>query len=241
VPHPSPAPKDSFLGDNASAPITAAPDSTSGPSTALGICDGSILPPVFSPDLFSPASTDSDQDFIISAAEIASAPAEDLAAAPTHSYGTRLKNNIRQPKQRTDGTSTYSISRVSSSEPSSHIVAMKNPLWLTTMKAEFDALILNKTWCLIPPRDDLNLINSKWVFKLKHKLDGSIDRYKARFVARGFKQQYGVDYDDTFSLVIKPTTIRLLLSLAITNNWSLRQIYIQNAFLHGILEEDVYM
>jgi hypothetical protein len=239
--HPSPAPDNSFPGDNASAPITAAPNSAPGPSTVPTICDGSILPPVFSPDLFSPASTDSDQVFIIPAAEIASAPAEDLAAAPTHSYGTRLKNNIRQPKQRTDGMVTYSVSRVSSSEPSSHIDAMKNPLWLTAMKTEFDALILNKTWRLIPPRDDLNIIDSKWVFKLKHKADGSIDRYKARLVAKGFKQQYGVDYDDTFSPVIKPTTIRLLLSLAVTNNWSLRQIDIQNAFLHGILEEDVYM
>jgi histone deacetylase 1/2 len=118
---------------------------------------------------------------------------------------------------------------------------MKHPLWSQAMHDEFDALIKNETWHLIPPQDGLNIIDSKWVFRLKHKADGTIDRYKARLVAKGFKQQYGVDYDDTFSPVVKPTTIRLLLSLAVSNNWCLRQIDIQNAFLHGILEEDVYM
>jgi hypothetical protein len=98
------------------------------------------------------------------------------------------------------------------------------------MHDEFDALIKNETWHLIPPQDSLNIIDSKWVFRLKHKADETIDRYKARLVAKGFKQQYGVDYDDTFSPVVKPTTIRLLLSLAVSNNWCLRQIDIQNAF-----------
>jgi len=118
---------------------------------------------------------------------------------------------------------------------------MEHPLWRQAMDDEFQALLTNKTWHLVPPRAGLNVIDCKWVFKLKQKPDGSIDHYKARLVAKGFKQQYGVDYDDTFSPVVKPTTIRLLLSLAVSRGWPIRQIDIQNAFLHGLLHEDVYM
>jgi hypothetical protein len=79
------------------------------------------------------------------------------------------------------------------------------------------------------------------VFKLKRKADGSIERYKARLVAKGFKQRFGYDYEETFSPVIKYATIRLVLSLAISQDWSLRQLDVQNAFLHGQLEETMFM
>ena len=109
------------------------------------------------------------------------------------------------------------------------------------MNDEFQALLKNKTSHLVPPRAGLNIIDCKWIFKLKQNPDGSINRYKARLVAKGFKQQYVVDYDDTFSLVVKPTTIWLLLSLAISRGWAIQPIYIQNVILHDFLNEDVYM
>ncbi|KAK1647556.1 hypothetical protein QYE76_065361 [Lolium multiflorum] len=109
------------------------------------------------------------------------------------------------------------------------------------MDLEFQALQNNGTWQLVPPRSGVNIIDSKWIFKVKKHADGSIERYKARLVAKGFKQRYGLDYEDTFSPVVKPTTIRLLLSLAVTWGWTLRQLDVQNAFLHGVLEEEVYM
>jgi hypothetical protein len=109
------------------------------------------------------------------------------------------------------------------------------------MQAEYDALMRNKTWHLVPPQAGRNLIDCKWVCKVKYKADGSLDRHKARLVAKGFKQRLGIDYDDTFSPVVKPATIRLILSLAVSHGWVLRQLDVQNAFLHGILEEEVYM
>jgi hypothetical protein len=109
------------------------------------------------------------------------------------------------------------------------------------MVDEYNSFMCNKTCILVPPASGCNIIDCKWVYKVKYKVDGSVDRHKAQFVAKGFKQRLGIDYDDTFSLVVKPTTIRLMLSLAVLHSWVLRQLDVQNALLHGILEEEVYM
>jgi hypothetical protein len=126
-------------------------------------------------------------------------------------------------------------------EPSTYQDALSIPHWRDAMELEFHALMKNETWRLVPPHPGLNLIDSKWVFKTKRHSDGFIERYKARLVAKGFKQRYGMDYKDTFSPVVKPATIRLLLILVVAKGWHLRQLDVQNAFLHGVFEEEVYM
>ena len=160
---------------------------------------------------------------------------------------TRAMRGIHRPRKRTDGMVAWLAACMAqsvadpSAEPRHFRAALGVPHWRAAMEQEFSALLENKTWHLVPPVPGANVIDSKWVFKVKRHSDGSIERYKARLVAKGFKQRYGLDYEDIFSPVVKTTTIRLLLSLAVNRGWSLRQLDVQNAFLHGVLEEEVYM
>ncbi|KAF5462902.1 hypothetical protein F2P56_018869 [Juglans regia] len=126
-------------------------------------------------------------------------------------------------------------------EPKTFRQAEHDPNWHQAMQSEIDALHENKTWSLVPPSPDMNLVTSKWVFKVKTKADGSVERYKARLVARGFSQLHGLDYDETFSPVVRPATIRLILHLALSQGWPLKQLDVSNAFLHGELQETVYL
>ena len=109
------------------------------------------------------------------------------------------------------------------------------------MDSEFYSLLKQQTWSLVPPLVDKNVVTCKWVYKLKRHSDGTITRYKARLVVRGYLYQYGLDYKETFSPVVKPTTVRLLLALALNYGWPLKQLDVSNAFLHGILKDVVYM
>lgn len=109
------------------------------------------------------------------------------------------------------------------------------------MQLEYDALMLNKTWSLVPPTSDMNVLGIKWIYKLKLKPDGNVDRCKSKLVAQGYNQQNGLDYNQTFSPVVKTTTIRVVLTIALTKKWSIRKLDVSNAFLHGDLAEKVYM
>lgn len=87
----------------------------------------------------------------------------------------------------------------------------------------------------------MHVVSCRWVYKLKHHHDGSIARHKVRLVEKRFSQAHGVDYTETFSPVVKQATIRVVLALAVHFDWPLHQLDITNAFLHGILREDIYM
>jgi histone deacetylase 1/2 len=177
-------------------------------------------------------------------ATVESAPA--IEPAPGRAV-TRLQRGIVQPKKRFDGTIAWSATCMAHAadrtlcEPNNLSDALSTAHWKTAMNDEYSALMKNNTWQLVPPHSGINVIDSKWVFKVKKNSDGSIERYKARLVAKGFRQRYGQDYEDTFSPVVKPATIRLLLSIAVSRGWHLRQLDIQNAFLNGVLEEEVFM
>ncbi|GAA0149586.1 transmembrane signal receptor [Lithospermum erythrorhizon] len=115
------------------------------------------------------------------------------------------------------------------------------PLWRAAMRDEIDAMIRTNTWTLVPQLPSMHVIRCRRIYKLKNDAQGKVTRRRACLVAKGNHQHEGIDYFDTFIPVVKHTTVRLMLRLAITFRWPLRQIDIQNAFLHGDLDETVYM
>lgn len=109
------------------------------------------------------------------------------------------------------------------------------------METEYDSLLKNNTWTLVDPPPNRPIVSSKWLFRRKYKSDGSIDRYKARFVACGFSHIEGIDYYETFSPVIKMTSLRVLLALATIHNYYVHQMDVTTAFLNGVLNEEIYI
>jgi len=145
---------------------------------------------------------------------------------------TRSKSGFRVPAL----FQTESLSPI----PRSYRTALADPNWRTAMEAEFSALLSNNTWDLLPRPAGANVVTGKWVFKHKFHADGSFERYKARWVLRGFTQRPGVDFAETFSPVVKPATVRTVLSLAVSRSWPIHQLDVNNAFLQGHLSETVY-
>lgn len=154
---------------------------------------------------------------------------------------TRAKSGIFKKKAFASGSSSSPSPDYLQTEPPNFTVAARLPEWREAMDSEFVALQRQCTWSLVPSTSSHNIIGCRWVYKLKRNSDGSVARYKARLVAKGFHQQAGLDYDETFSPVVKPPTVRIILSLAAHHRWSLRQLDVSNAFLHGFLKEDVFM
>ncbi|PKI62383.1 hypothetical protein CRG98_017189 [Punica granatum] len=109
------------------------------------------------------------------------------------------------------------------------------------MAEEIHALELNKTWTVEQLPTGKRPIGCKWVFKVKRRADGSVERYKAWLVAKGFTQVEGIDFHETFAPVAKLVTVRCLLTVAVARGWIIHQMDVNNAFLHGDLEEEVYM
>ncbi|XP_071727927.1 uncharacterized mitochondrial protein AtMg00810-like [Rutidosis leptorrhynchoides] len=119
--------------------------------------------------------------------------------------------------------------------------ALSDPNWNMAMVDEYKALMDNNTWILVPRTSNMHVICSMWIFRHKIKSDGKLERYKARLVCDGRSQTIDIDCNETFSPVVKPATIRLVLSIALSKSWHINQLDVKNVFLHGSLNETVYM
>ena len=109
------------------------------------------------------------------------------------------------------------------------------------MQSEYDAVMKNQTWKIVDCPHDVKPIGCKWVYRIKYKANGDIDKYKARLVAKGFAHKEGIDYEENFAPTTKWNTIRIVLALAAQNGWKVHQMDVKSAFLNGDLKEDVYM
>jgi hypothetical protein len=128
-----------------------------------------------------------------------------------------------------------------SEDPKTYDEASKHDNWRKAMDSEIEAIEKNETWELTDLPSDAKKIGVKWIYKIKYNEQGKIEKYKARLVAKGYTQQHGIDYNEVFAPVARWDTIRTILALAALKNWYVFQLDVKSAFLHGELDEDIYV
>lgn len=167
-------------------------------------------------------------------------PSHDVSNKPIHTHHmvVRSQNHIYELKQLHLTTKhlipqTFKLATVSQ--------ALKEPLWREGMCEELNALIKSGTWEMVPKQPYQNLVDCKWFHRVKRHPNGHVTQFKARLIARGFHQGPGVDFTDTCSPIIKPTTIRIILSIVLNRGWNIQQLDVNKTFLHEHLVEKVYL
>ena len=126
-------------------------------------------------------------------------------------------------------------------EPHTYRKAHTDPFWQQAMNEELGTLHKNHTWDRVDLPPSQSIVDCRWVYKIKTKADGSVERYKARLIAKGFTQEYGINYEETLDPIARLTSIRCLIVVAVVRRWPLYQMDVKNSFLNGDLQEEVYM
>ena len=162
------------------------------------------------------------------------------SAGPSNSHALHHSNRVTTLPSHLHDFHCFSA-LASLQEPQTFHEASSNPLWQQPMKEELDALHKTGTWYLVDLPSGKSTIGYKWVYKIKTRSHGIVDRYKARLVARGFTQEYGIYYEETFSHVARLSFVRTLIIVFAARKWPLFQMNVKNAFLNGELLEKVYM
>lgn len=171
---------------------------------------------------------------------------DDVNGDPTYTTRALMPDGTDRPNTRRFpfmGSTFFNlhVALADDTEPKTFHEASKSSKWMSAMREEYDSLIKNDTWKLVERPSSRNIIDNRWVYKVKRNDDESVERYKARLVARGFTQEYGSDYHETFSPVVRFTSIRSILAIAAQRKMHLKQFDVKTAFLNGDLNEVIYM
>eukprot|EP00253_Pinus_taeda_P025919 PITA_25919 len=118
---------------------------------------------------------------------------------------------------------------------------MQQPIWVDAMVEEYDSIVRNSVWDVVLRPDNKSVVSSHWLYKVKQAVDGSVEKHKAIFIARGFSEVEGIDYDDNFASVIGYSSIRSMLALSSQMDWKIHQMDVKTEFLKGQIEEEVYI
>jgi hypothetical protein len=156
----------------------------------------------------------------------------------------RIRSDFEEPPialVATEPLPSRHIFLVQSSYLQSYGEAVGNPFWESAMQEEYNSLLENQAWDLVPLPSRRKLVICRWVYRTKSAADGHINRYKAKLVAKGFQQVHGIDYDEIFAPVAKMDSIGLALASVATKGWEVHQMDVKNVFLHGDLSEEIYM
>ena len=133
------------------------------------------------------------------------------------------------------------VANIINSEPSSYEEAASQQVWREAMQEEYSSIMKNDVWEVVPRPEGKSVVTSRWLYKVKHVADGSIEKFKSRFMARGFSRVEGVDYEETFAPVARYTSIHSIVSIAAEMGWKIHQMDVKTAFLNGFIQEEVYI
>ncbi|CAA0830762.1 cysteine-rich RLK (RECEPTOR-like protein kinase) 8, partial [Striga hermonthica] len=165
--------------------------------------------------------------------------------APEQVVPRRSGRVVRQPEWFMGlGESSEAVPDVLESDPWTYNEALQDrdaECWKKAMKSEIESMDSNQVWDLVEPPSGVHSIGCKWVYKRKRGADGKVETFKARFVAKGYTQKEGIDYEETFSPVAMLKSIRILLAVAAHMDYKIWKMDVKTAFLNGNLDEDIYM
>eukprot|EP01018_Ginkgo_biloba_P000406 Gb_07443 [translate_table: standard] len=189
----------------------------------------------------SPSSPSSSGSSISPLRSTQSSPSASSASSESPPRKVRSLSDIYQRTTNMSQVVNFALFSQIQVEPTVFEEATKKQVWIDAMNEEMEAIHRNNTWELVQLPKDKHVIGVKWIYKVKYHADGSVERHKAKLVAKGFAQTLGVDYSENFSPVARLDTINIVLAIAAQHKWTVSQMDVKSAFLNGYIDEEAYV